>query len=274
MGKGIIEILAAYDVPKDGRLKVLGPAGCKPRAWDESGKAIKLTRVKSLSYSLSGYWCEISEFMGAARVRLKLDLVPDDAENLSFLFFGCSWLANVARIDGTGCAKSLMSAFNGCESLKSLPMFEVGQCEDFGAFAFRCKNLECVPLLDTSRGMNFSAMFENCPSLESVPKLDTSKGIDFNSMFAYCPNLAGVPLLDTHNGVDFTAMFINCTKLASVPKLDTSNGKDFTRMFNGCEVLKYVPVQSVARGARVHAMFAGCPNLESVPEWAKGLNVA
>ena len=264
-----IEILAAYDVPKDGRLKVLGLTGCNVRAWDESGKELKLTRVKSLSFSLSGYWCKIPESMGAARVRL--EITPDDAENLGFLFFGCSWLVNVARIDGIGCAKSLMSAFNGCVSLKSLPMFEAGRCEDFGAFAFRCHSLASVPLLDTSNGKNFSAMFEDCPNLAGVPLLDTGNGIDFNSMFAYCPSLASVPLLDTHNGADFTAMFINCSNLASVPLLDTSNGKDFTRMFNGCANLGAVPVLSIGRGARVHAMFSGCP---MVPEWAKGLNVA
>ena len=269
MAKPTLEILAAYDVPEDGRLKVLGLGHCLARAWDESGKKISLTRVKSLSYTLSGYWCKIPESMGAARVRL--EVIPDDAENLSFLFFGCSWLANVARIDGTSCAKRLMSAFNGCESLKSLPMFETGQCEDFGAFAFRCKNLECVPLLDTHNGMNFSAMFEDCAKLSSVPLLDTSKGIDFNSMFAYCPNLASVPLLDTHNGADFTAMFINCAKLSSVPLFDTSNGLDFTRMFNGCANLGFVPMLSIGRSSRVQAMFSGCP---SVPEWAKGLNVA
>ena len=269
MAKPAIEILAAYDVPKDGRLKVLGLGRCRARAWDESGKEISLTRVKSLSDSLSGYWCKIPESMGAARVRS--EVTPDDAENLSFLFFGCSWLVNVARIDGTSCVKRLMSAFNGCESLKSLPMFETGQCEDFGAFAFRCKNLERVPLLDTHNGKNFSAMFEDCPNLAGVPLLDTSKGMDFNSMFAYCPNLASVPALDTHNGADFTAMFINCAKLSSVPLFDTSNGLDFTRMFNGCANLGGVPMLSIGRSSRVQAMFSGCP---SVPEWAKGLNVA
>ena len=269
MAKPTIEILAAYDVPKDGRLKVLGPNHCKARAWDESGKKISLTRVKSLSFSLSGYWCKIPESMGAARVRL--EVTPDDAENLSLLFFGCSWLANVARIDGTSCVKRMMSIFNGCESLESLPMFETGQCEDFGAFAFRCKNLGCVPSLDTSQGWNFSAMFEDCPNLASVPLLDTSKGVDFNSMFAYCPNLASVPLLDTHNGADFTAMFINCSKLSSVPLLDTSKGMDFTRMFNGCANLRDVPKLNTRKGTDFRAMFEGCP---SVPEWAKGLNFA
>ena len=135
---------------------------------------------------------------------------------------------------------SLVSLFNGCNTLAS------------------------VPDMDTSQVTNMQSMFSNCWSLTSVPALNTGQVANMQSMFNRCNTLASVPDMDTSQVTNMYYMFSNCWSLTSVPALDTSQVTDMRYMFNGCRALTSVPALDTSQVTNVGSMFVGCSSLESV----------
>ena len=100
-----------------------------------------------------------------------------------------------------------------------------------------CSSLTSVPDMHTSNASDVSRMFNNCSSLTSVPDMDTSQVTNMSSMFNYCSSLTAVPDMETSKVTNMSSMFNGCSSLTAVPDMHTSNASDVSRMFYGCSSL-------------------------------------
>lgn len=105
--------------------------------------------------------------------------------NMSYMFYGCSYLTNVPLIK-TSNATNMIYMFSNCS------------------------NLTTVPLFDTSNVTNMESMFQKCSNLTTVPEFDTSNVTTMRNMFYYCSNLTTVP---EFNLSAMTGYNYNCTQI-------------------------------------------------------------
>ena len=133
-----------------------------------------------------------------------------------------------------------------------------------------CTSLKFVPLFDTTNVTNMSAMFSGCSSLITVPKFDTTNVTTLESMFNGCSSLTDVPLFDTTNVTNISRMFFGCSSLTDVPLFDTTNVTSTMYMFENCSSLITVPKFDTTNVTTMYDMFYQANNIVSLPEFEAG----
>ena len=165
------------------------------------------------------------------------------AENMEFVFSGCSSLTSIPLID-TSKVKRTRGMFSGCSSLTSIPLLDISKVTDIRNMFYGCSSLTTIPQLNTSSALTMSNMFYGCSSLTTIPQLNTSKNASMFCMFYNCQSLTTIPPIDTSNVADMTQSFNGCSSLTSIPLLDTSNvvlmGYTYDGCFGGCSSLTNV----------------------------------
>jgi surface protein len=147
--------------------------------------------------------------------------------------------ANVQRatfltIGNTGIMQNM---FNGCLSLKSVPIFDTSAVTNMLSMFQDCTSIINVPLFDTSSVTNMLQMFQTCSSLQTVPLFNTASVVSMNSMFLNCASLQTIPVFDTSSVTNMNTMFRNCRSLQSMPAISTASittttGTDFGANFS------------------------------------------
>ena len=162
-------------------------------------------------------------------------------------------------------ATSMVNMFNGCSSLKSVPLFNTINVTNMTNMFYNCPSLQSVPLFNTINVTNMQNMFFGCPSLQSVPLFNTSNVTLMSYMFYQCNSLQSVPLFNTVNVTNMQSMFSGCYSLQSVPLFNTVNVTNMQSMFSGCYSLQSVPLFNTVNVTNMVYMFNSCPSLQSVP---------
>ncbi len=159
-------------------------------------------------------------------------------QNFSYFFLNSRLLDQVdfSQFNTIKC-NNVVSMFNGCASLKSVPQLDTSKATDFSYMFNGCRALQSVPQFDMSKATNVSYMFFQCNiGLKSVPQLNTSKAANFSYMFSQCTNLTSISQLDISNGTNFNSTFSSCGSLQSI-SLTKSKSDFVTSTFNGCYAL-------------------------------------
>ena len=140
-----------------------------------------------------------------------------------------------------GSVISMVSMFNSCSSLQSVPLFDTQNVNSMGYMFSGCSSLQSVPFFNTQNVNNMGSMFVGCYSLQSIPLFNTQNVTNMQYMLAYCYSLQSVPLFNTQNVNNMGNMFQNCTSLQSVPLFNTQNVTNMSSMFQGCVSLNFIP---------------------------------
>lgn len=153
-------------------------------------------------------------------------------------------LTSVESLD-TSNLTSIVSLFNGCVSLKSLPQMNLNKASS-GTYAFKnCHNLIYMPNLYMPKMGGMISMFENCYNISYI-------------------NISGIPANGYH---DFTNMYANCYSLKELPDLQYNNASGYGYMCRNCWNLVHVNMhgfQSYNRSdPHLTSMFDNCINLQT-----------
>ena len=149
-------------------------------------------------------------------------------------------------------------------------------CTSFLNLFNGCRSLRSVPLFNTSAVTNMSSMFAGCITLTTVPLFNTSAVTNMSTMFSSCVSLTSVPLFNTSAVTNMSNMFTNCSSLTSVPLFNTSAVTSMGSMFNGCSALTTIPalVSSVVTAAGLAGIFTSCVSLSSAPFSGTNQNIS
>jgi surface protein len=169
---------------------------------------------------------------------------------------------NVLTIGG---CTSMVSMFNTCFLLQSVPLFNTANVTNMGNMFRGCFSLQSVSLFNTANVTNMDSMFNLNNSLQSVPLFNTVNVTTMQSMFSGCNSLQSVPLFNTANVTSMVAMFLGCSSLQSVPLFNTANVTSMGSIFNNCPSLQSVPLFNTASVTNMSVMFNGCASLNSIP---------
>ena len=151
--------------------------------------------------------------------------MPNASAGASITFGGVTVAhGNVERVNvlTIGGATSMLSMFQNCFSLQSVPLFNTASVISMLSMFFACSFLQSVPLFNTASVTNMGTMFVSCVSLQSVPLFNTAAVTNMGSMFSACSSLQSVPLFNTAAVTTMGNMFQNCFSLQSIPALSTA----------------------------------------------------
>jgi hypothetical protein len=161
---------------------------------------------------------------------------------------------------------SFASAFNKCQSLKGIPIFDTSQAIDVSRMFYICYSLETVPKLDFSNCVLANYICYNCFGLYTVPVLDFSAAVTLASAFISCDGLSSIKLI-TSACTDFSSIFSNSSSLKSVSLSSTAAGTIFSNMFSTCLALTSGPPLDTAAGTDFGSMFNSCTALVNIPAY-------
>ena len=170
-----------------------------------------------------------------------------------------------------GNVTSMVSMFNNCHSLQSVPLFNTQNVTAMAIMFVSCVSLQSVPLFNTQKVTNMSSMFQYCSSLQSVPLFNTQNVVNMVSMFSNCSSLQSVPLFNTQNVTSMVSMFVSCVSLQSVPLFNTQNVTTMVYMFQGCASLQSVPLFNTQKVTNMSSMFQYCASLNFIPNFNTAL---
>ena len=108
-----------------------------------------------------------------------------------------------------------------------------------------CSSLTTIPQMDTSNAINMGAMFFGCSSLITIPQMDTSNATNMDSMFSECTKLITIPQMDTSNVTNMGSMFDGCSSLTTIPQMDMSNVTNTSSMFKVCRNLTNLDLRNI-----------------------------
>ena len=145
--------------------------------------------------------------------------------------------ASIIGVGNTSNLTSLLSTFDGCKYLLSVPLFDTSNVAKIRRTFANCENIEFIPNFNTSRADEATACFLNCKKLKNAPSFDLSKvrlGSHVQQMFDGCTSLESVPNYDISLCTTSLYMFRNCTALKKVPSMVCTNLTIADSMFIGC----------------------------------------
>lgn len=149
--------------------------------------------------------------------------------------------ASIIDVGNTSNLTSLLSTFDGCKYLLSVPLFDTSNVTKIRRTFANCENIEFIPNFNTSKADEASACFINCKKLKNAPSFDLSK---------------------VRLGSYVQQMFDGCTSLESAPNYDISLCNTSAYMFRNCTSLKKVPSMVCTMLTVADSMFSGCRNVE------------
>ena len=161
-----------------------------------------------------------------------------------------------------GNVTSMVSMFNNCHSLQSVPLFNTQNVTYMTSMFQNCSSLQSVPLFNTQNVVNMVSMFSNCSSLQSVPLFNTQNVTSMVSMFVSCVSLQSVPLFNTQNVTTMAYMFQGCASLQSVPLFNTQKVTNMSSMFQYCASLNFIPNFNTALVTNFTTFANGCASLD------------
>lgn len=215
---------------------------------------------------------EGSSSNGFTHLLEQISLYENKIQSFVGKFDGCVSLRSLPVLyTSAGTVFDLM--FWNCTSLEVAPLFDLTNCHyDIGDpfqgaadLFWNCKSLKSVPAYDFSHAHSVAGLFRDCTSLKEIPFLNISGVHDLTGMFRGCLALETIPLLDTSQAHLMVDMFLNCVNLKSIPLIDTYNCSDFSEMFQGCRSLVTIPEIDTRNGAGFASMFEGCSSLDHIP---------
>ena len=131
------------------------------------------------------------------------------------------------------------SMFSSAYSLRTAPLFDTSNVDNFGGMFYEAQALTFVPSYNTSNGTNFNSMFRHCFSLQTIPTIDTTKGTDFSYMYESTYALVNIPPCDySSNGTTFNNFASSSYNIRTVPVIDLTNATDTASMFGSCYSLQ------------------------------------
>ena len=181
-----------------------------------------------------------------------------------YMFANCNSLQSVPLFDLSLCTDTSYM-FSNCKLLQSVPLFDLRACTNTSYMFNSCNSLKSVPLFNLSLCTNASSILNNCTSLQSVPLFDLSLCTNTSNMFNNCTSLQSIPLFDLSLCTNASSMFNSCRSLKSVPLFNLSLCTNASSMFNSCFLLQSVPLFDLRACTTTSSMFASCISLQSVP---------
>ena len=189
---------------------------------------------------------------------------------------------------------TLSSAFNGCYSLQSLPLWNLSACTTL-VYAFYnnyslqsvplwnlsacvtllhtfdgCYSLQSLPLWNLSACTTLAVAFYNNYSLQSVPLWNLSACVTLFNTFNGCYSLQSLPLWNLSACTTLSYAFQYCYSLQSLPLWNLSACVTLANAFNGCGSLQSVPLWNLSACVTLFNTFNGCSSLQSVPAFTLG----
>ena len=184
--------------------------------------------------------------------------------NTSYMFNGCQYLKSVPLFN-TSNVTNANNMFDGCYLLTTIPSFDFGSVTSATNMFNNCYSLTSVPSLNFGNVTTLYGMFTNCQNLTTIAGLTTTKCTDFSFMFSGCISLETVPLFDTSKGTSIVNMFSSCQSLTEIPVFDMSSALVVTNMFLACHNLKSIPLLDTSKVTTFTQMFAQCSSLDELP---------
>ena len=186
--------------------------------------------------------------------------------NATSITFGWTTIRHsyVERFDvkTIGNVTSMVSMFNNCHSLQSVPLFNTQNVTYMTSMFQNCSSLQSVPLFNTQNVTYMTSMFSNCSSLQSVPLFNTQNVTAMANMFVSCVSLQSVPLFNTQNVTTMANMFQSCVSLQSVPLFNTQKVTNMSSMFQYCASLNFIPNFNTALVTNFTTFANGCASLD------------
>lgn len=110
-----------------------------------------------------------------------------------------------------------------------------------------CESLRYVPLYDTSNSTNMSGMFRRCSALRTIPHFDTSKVTNMSDMLTNCVGLEYVPLLNCGAVESFSIFGHYPSDMFSIDKIEGFKdlGKSITKDYIAASSYKNVSFERV-----------------------------
>lgn len=110
-----------------------------------------------------------------------------------------------------------------------------------------CTEITSMPLIDTSAVTNMSRAFYGCDALATIPLIDTSAVTNMSHAFFGCDALTTIPLIDTSAVTRWAYMFSECTSLVSVPGLNmiSAQASYMSNMFNNCSAIEGIWLKNI-----------------------------
>lgn len=235
-----------------------------PNVWDityENSDWSNLLRVSSSA----GYYAD--------RIKGVLGANSTGVTNMSYMFYGQSWLGNpspgwyVMPLFDTSAVTDMSYMFNTA-SITGIPVFDTSNVTNMECM-FSFSSLESLPLINTSKVTNMRGMFEWCTALNTaIPLIDTSSVTDMSYMFHYCNGLPSTTDFDTSSVTNMDSMFEHCISLERISNYDTINVVSMQKMMADCTSLLRAPVFRFHTGnvQNMWQLCYGCKKLQAVPQ--------
>lgn len=195
------------------------------------------SKVKTFTYTF--YSC-------IALTKVSVDV--KNAENMNYMFDGCSGLTELKFVNSTVNAKSMDSMFANCSNLTETPALNTSNCTSVISIYSDCTKLVNAHLdswnIDTIKAMAY--MLRNCVNI-SQNDLNTLEGWSMTNVEDIRGLLYGTSITtfnvnnwSLYNVQKISYLFANCTNLISIigiSSLVTENITNLVHMFDGCTSL-------------------------------------
>lgn len=155
-------------------------------------------------------------------------------------------------INNTSLVQNWANTFDGCRSLRVVPLFSMVSATSCVSMFYNCHSLLTVPLFITTNVNNMQQMFYSCTSLRTVPLLDMGKVTNALYMFQQCYSLQSIPLLNTIKVTNFAQIFYQCWSLQTIPNLNTSASVGFSSTLASTSLAR-----GAFQGSRVAISYTG-----------------
>jgi len=149
--------------------------------------------------------------------------------------------------------------------VEQVTILTIGACTNMLSMFQNCYSLQSVPLFNTALVTTTQAMFQNCYSLQSVPLFNTALVNTMQLMFAFCYSLKTIPIFNTASVTNMQTMFQSCLSLIEIPLLNTILLQNMVGTFQDCNSLQRIASLNTGAVTNMNAMFFQCQSLQSIP---------
>ena len=172
---------------------------------------------------------------------------------------------------------NLTSLFQGCYSLKVVPLFNTVNVNTIDVMFEQCRSIKSIPEYNFLKVNSAVSAFSNCVSLESFNHTNLPELTNANTMFNYCVSLKSIAECSTPKLNTMNATFFHCESLREMPLWNTGLVTNMGNCWSYCYSMKKVAELDFSKVTTIQSnydgLFRDCTSLDKLPESLKYLPV-
>ena len=237
--------------------------------WKDSG-IVNFPLINMVNgTSFDNTWQNCINLVDASEINLIAAITMNES------FKGCSSLTTIdyALVSSTNCT-SLMSTFEDCVALKTVPLLHTASVTDMEKTFKGCIELRTIGLMLLGAVTNLEETFMDCKSVTTFPAFNLTGVVTADRSFAGCWSLKDQANLTMSNLTTSDGLFQECRSLIHMSVLNAPLLDNLKNMFKGSASLRTIDVPLIPSCTKLEGTFSYCYGLRTVPSWASSGSIS